>query len=232
MAVGSDEITVLQYNRTTRAVTVRSFRVSAKQRCYLTLTFAPAYRQLLGDRVGFVARDAVLDRLGRAVDERFGFGEAERRDFADGLDDMIFSGPASSRMTPKSVFASPARRSTAPSRPAWARSRSSKAASTRKARARTCTRSRWNGPARRTAQHRRHDRDGAQDRPRLRDDGVLFYSLDDNLFLDTGGPTGPGYAVFGKVIRGADVARTIQHRHANGQLLDPPVRIVRISRIR
>ncbi len=60
----------------------------------------------------------------------------------------------------------------------------------------------------------------------------FFLSLGDNRFLDAGGPTGPGYAVFGKVIRGADVARTIQRRHANGQLLDPPVRIVRISRIR
>ena len=41
----------------------------------------------------------------------------------------------------------------------------------------------------------------------------FFINLDDNLFLDEGGkrnPDGAGYAVFGKVVSGLDVARTIQ----------------------
>jgi peptidyl-prolyl cis-trans isomerase A (cyclophilin A) len=59
----------------------------------------------------------------------------------------------------------------------------------------------------------------------------FFLSIGDNRFLDAGGPTGPGYAVFGKVIRGADVVRKIQRSHANGELLDPPVRIVKTSRL-
>jgi peptidyl-prolyl cis-trans isomerase A (cyclophilin A) len=60
----------------------------------------------------------------------------------------------------------------------------------------------------------------------------FFLSLGDNRFLDAGGPTGPGYAVFGKIVRGADVARKIQQSHADGELLAPPIRIVRISRAR
>jgi peptidyl-prolyl cis-trans isomerase A (cyclophilin A) len=59
----------------------------------------------------------------------------------------------------------------------------------------------------------------------------FFLSLGDNRFLDAGGPTGPGYAVFGTIVRGADVARKIQRSHADGQLLAPPIRIVNISRV-
>ncbi len=59
----------------------------------------------------------------------------------------------------------------------------------------------------------------------------FFLSIGDNRYLDAGGPTGPGYAVFGKVIRGADVVRKIQRLHANGELLDPPVRIVKMTRL-
>jgi hypothetical protein len=40
------------------------------------------------DRFGFVLGDARLDRLGRALDERLGFGQTERGDFANGLDDL------------------------------------------------------------------------------------------------------------------------------------------------
>ena len=59
----------------------------------------------------------------------------------------------------------------------------------------------------------------------------FFISIGDNRYLDAGGPTGPGYAVFGKVIRGADVARKIQRLHATGELLEPPVRIVKMTRL-
>ena len=41
----------------------------------------------------------------------------------------------------------------------------------------------------------------------------FFINLDNNIFLDEGGernPDGAGYAVFGRVISGLDVARTIQ----------------------
>ena len=41
----------------------------------------------------------------------------------------------------------------------------------------------------------------------------FFINLDDNLFLDEGGrrnPDGAGYAVFGNIVSGLDVAKTIQ----------------------
>ncbi len=59
----------------------------------------------------------------------------------------------------------------------------------------------------------------------------FFLSIGDNRYLDAGGPTGPGYAVFGKVVRGADVVRKIQRLHANGEMLAPPVRIVKMTRL-
>ena len=59
----------------------------------------------------------------------------------------------------------------------------------------------------------------------------FFICVGDNRFLDAGGPTGPGYAAFGKVIRGADVVRKIQRAHADGEQLAPPVRIVKITRL-
>ncbi len=60
----------------------------------------------------------------------------------------------------------------------------------------------------------------------------FFICIGDNRFLDAGGPLGPGYAAFGKVVRGMDVVRRIQRSHANGETLDPPVKILRISRVR
>src|SRR6202011_5588199 len=60
----------------------------------------------------------------------------------------------------------------------------------------------------------------------------FFISIGDNRYLDAGGPTGPGYAVFGRMVRGADVVRKIQRLHADGELLAPPVRIVKIARVR
>ncbi len=60
----------------------------------------------------------------------------------------------------------------------------------------------------------------------------FFICIGDNRFLDAGGPLGPGYAAFGKVVRGMDVVRRIQRSHANGETLDPPVKILKISRVR
>ena len=52
--------------------------------------------------------------------------------------------------------------------------------------------------------------------------------------LDFGGarnPDGQGFAVFGRVVSGMDIARTIQQSPAEGQSLRPPVRILRIRRL-
>lgn len=80
-----------------------------------------------------------------------------------------------------------------------------------------------------------HNTDGAISMARTSDPDSatteFFICIGDNRYLDAGGPTGPGYAAFGKVIRGADVVRTIQRAHAAGQMLTPPVRIVKMSRL-
>jgi peptidyl-prolyl cis-trans isomerase A (cyclophilin A) len=60
----------------------------------------------------------------------------------------------------------------------------------------------------------------------------FFICIGDNRFLDAGGPTGPGYAAFGRVVRGADVVRRIQRSPATGQKLAPPIRIISIKRLR
>lgn len=81
-----------------------------------------------------------------------------------------------------------------------------------------------------------HNTDGAIAMARTSDPNSgsteFFLCIGDNRFLDAGGPTGPGYAAFGKVIRGADVVRKIQRSHANGEMLAPPIRIVKMSRAR
>ena len=59
----------------------------------------------------------------------------------------------------------------------------------------------------------------------------FFLCIGDNRFLDAGGPLDPGYAAFGKVIRGANVVRAIQPAHANGEMLAPPIRIVKMTRL-
>src|SRR2546425_5658706 len=48
--------------------------------------------ELLFDRVGLGLRDPFLDWLGRALDEVFGFLQAERGDFADDFDDVDLVG--------------------------------------------------------------------------------------------------------------------------------------------
>ena len=81
-----------------------------------------------------------------------------------------------------------------------------------------------------------HNTDGAISMARTSDPNSgsteFFLCIGDNRFLDAGGPTGPGYAAFGKVVRGADVVRKIQRSHANGEMLAPPIRIVKMARVR
>jgi len=60
----------------------------------------------------------------------------------------------------------------------------------------------------------------------------FFIDIGNDAYLDSGGPTGPGYAAFGKVVRGMDVVRKIQRADANGEMLSPAIRIVKISRLR
>jgi peptidyl-prolyl cis-trans isomerase A (cyclophilin A) len=60
----------------------------------------------------------------------------------------------------------------------------------------------------------------------------FFIDIGDDRFLDAGGPTGPGYAAFGKVIRGVDVVHKIHSAPASGQSLTPPIKIISITRVR
>ena len=60
----------------------------------------------------------------------------------------------------------------------------------------------------------------------------FFIDVGDDRFLDAGGPLGPGYAAFGKVIRGMDVVHKIHVAPAQGESLTPPIRIIKISRVR
>jgi peptidyl-prolyl cis-trans isomerase A (cyclophilin A) len=60
----------------------------------------------------------------------------------------------------------------------------------------------------------------------------FFICIGDQPSLDFGGqrnPDGQGFAAFGKVIQGMDVVRKIQAKPANGQALNPPVRIIWIN---
>ena len=58
----------------------------------------------------------------------------------------------------------------------------------------------------------------------------FFIDIGDDRFLDAGGPLGPGYAAFGKVIRGMDIVHKIHTASANGESLTPPVRIISVAR--
>jgi peptidyl-prolyl cis-trans isomerase A (cyclophilin A) len=60
----------------------------------------------------------------------------------------------------------------------------------------------------------------------------FFIDIGDDRFLDAGGPLGPGYAAFGKVIRGMDVVHKIHRAPANVETLAPPIRIIKMSRVR
>jgi peptidyl-prolyl cis-trans isomerase A (cyclophilin A) len=60
----------------------------------------------------------------------------------------------------------------------------------------------------------------------------FFIDVGDDRFLDAGGSLGPGYAAFGKVIRGMDVVRKIHTAPASGEMLTPPIEIISITRVR
>jgi peptidyl-prolyl cis-trans isomerase A (cyclophilin A) len=62
----------------------------------------------------------------------------------------------------------------------------------------------------------------------------FFICIGDQPELDFGGkrnPDGQGFAAFGRVIRGMDVVRKIQTRPADGQWLNPQIRILEVSLI-
>ena len=61
----------------------------------------------------------------------------------------------------------------------------------------------------------------------------FFFCIGDQPSLDFGGdrnPDGHGFAAFGHVVSGAEVIREIQMQPADGQRLEPPIRIVSVSR--
>ena len=61
----------------------------------------------------------------------------------------------------------------------------------------------------------------------------FFICIGDQLELDFGGkrnPDGQGFAAFGRVTRGMDVARLIQTARAQGQQLTPAIEIIDITR--
>jgi peptidyl-prolyl cis-trans isomerase A (cyclophilin A) len=61
----------------------------------------------------------------------------------------------------------------------------------------------------------------------------FFICIGDQPSLDFGGkrnPDGQGFAAFGRVLLGMDVVRKIQQAPAEGQMLEPAVRIVNIVR--
>jgi peptidyl-prolyl cis-trans isomerase A (cyclophilin A) len=62
----------------------------------------------------------------------------------------------------------------------------------------------------------------------------FFICVGDQPELDFGGkrnPDGQGFAAFGRVVKGMDVVKKIQTSAAKGQTLDPPVKIIKITRL-
>jgi peptidyl-prolyl cis-trans isomerase A (cyclophilin A) len=62
----------------------------------------------------------------------------------------------------------------------------------------------------------------------------FFICVDDEPSLDFGSkryPDGQGFAPFGRVVKGMEVVRRIQHQPVKMQALDPPITIVRMARI-
>lgn len=78
--------------------------------------------------------------------------------------------------------------------------------------------------------------DGAISMARLGPDTAtsdFFICIGDQPDLDFGGrrnPDGQGFAAFGRVVRGMDIVRKIQHAPVEAQALTPPIRIARIRR--
>lgn len=59
----------------------------------------------------------------------------------------------------------------------------------------------------------------------------FFIDLGNARYLDATGPLAPGYAAFGRVVRGMEVVRRIHRGETNGDRLVPAVRITRMSRL-
>jgi peptidyl-prolyl cis-trans isomerase A (cyclophilin A) len=93
-------------------------------------------------------------------------------------------------------------------------------------------------PIERTTVTGLHHRDGTLSVARAGPDtgaDEFFICIGDQPELDFGGkrnPDGQGFAAFGHVTKGMDVVRRIQKSHADGQRLDPPIVIIRITRKR
>lgn len=82
-----------------------------------------------------------------------------------------------------------------------------------------------------------HNDNGAISMARMTDpnsaSSEFFICVGDNTFLDSQKFNDhQGYAAFGHVISGFDVVLRINHAPANGQSLTPPVKIIRIRRVR
>ena len=61
----------------------------------------------------------------------------------------------------------------------------------------------------------------------------FFICIGDQPELDFGGkrnPDGQGFAAFGRVVKGMDVVKKIQAAKADGQTLNPPVKILKVVR--
>ncbi len=80
-----------------------------------------------------------------------------------------------------------------------------------------------------------HNTDGAISMARTMDpnsaNSEFFICVGDDTYLDADRtPDHVGYAVFGKVVKGMDVVRRIQHSPSVGDQLRPPVKILSIRR--
>jgi cyclophilin family peptidyl-prolyl cis-trans isomerase len=63
----------------------------------------------------------------------------------------------------------------------------------------------------------------------------FFLCVGDQPELDFGGkrnPDGQGFAAFGRAVKGMDVVRAIQAAPAEGQALTPPIKVLKVTRLR
>jgi peptidyl-prolyl cis-trans isomerase A (cyclophilin A) len=63
----------------------------------------------------------------------------------------------------------------------------------------------------------------------------FFICVGDQPSLDFGGARnadGQGFAAFGRVVAGMEVVRQIHQASAKGETLDPPVKILKVERLR